>query len=444
MPIFQNIQRPQRVLLYIALCALSVGVRVAYISYNQSYLDMGSAELELSAVSLAKEGTISNIYSADSGKSAHVSPLYPFFLSGLYRIFGSDTVAGRIFQELCAILATTVGFVLLPWVARRGKLSELAGWAAAFVLAILPVNLWIETSGSWEQPYSAIIVMVLIVVFCRLHDEQWSSWTTVIKGGVILGIISLLSPNVLPAGLLMILFELITQRGKKRHVVFSSLTMLAIAALIMAPWILRNFITFGEFIPFRSNLGLELAIGNNSAANGKTFTTSFDDPQSPSSRIHPFVCKEEAQRLNKMGELAYMREKQSKALRWMKENPIKTFELTLRRVCLYWVPPAELWPASSRATRFKAAIFSFFGFCTMISLAWLIVIRNDRRWLLASAVFGPSLIYMITHVDPRYRYPVFGLTTLLVFHLFVQLVKACFQHLHNDMGTRRKRAPDKQ
>jgi hypothetical protein len=72
----------------ILLIIVAISGRIAYLLYEQAFRQPPGTEMERAAVSLAREGSIAHIYSAETGKSAHVSPLYPLLLAGLYRVFG--------------------------------------------------------------------------------------------------------------------------------------------------------------------------------------------------------------------------------------------------------------------------------------------------------------------------------------------------------------------
>src|SRR4051812_27247556 len=104
--------------LYIVLISLTVFGRVAYVVHDRTFeqIDPTAAfngtEMELAATSLARNGFIGQLYGHSSGKSAHVAPLYVLLLAGLYWIFGWNTSAGRLAQEVCAIIATTLGIAL--------------------------------------------------------------------------------------------------------------------------------------------------------------------------------------------------------------------------------------------------------------------------------------------------------------------------------------------
>jgi hypothetical protein len=106
-----------------------------------------------------------------------------------------------------------------------------------------------------------------------------------------------------------------------------------IAILMVSPWTVRNYYALGGFIPIRSNFGLELWIGNNPEATGHTHITPNPDiPDSPFSRLHPYLSPNEQTRLARLGELNYMKEKQKLTLDWIQHNPNRFLILTLKRL----------------------------------------------------------------------------------------------------------------
>lgn len=410
---------PPRVGTYRLLLALlilvSASTRIAYLIYRQAYLEPAGGEVLRAARSLARNGTIERLYSDESGASAHVAPLYPLLLAGLFRIFGTGA-AGVLAGSICGAFAATAAIALLPAVARAAGLSVRAGWAAAFALALLPTNFWVETSGLWEQPFAALALLALLLAFCRASAVAWKGVRPPLAVGLLLGLIALLSPALLPAGILMLAAEFVSRRGERGRVAVAALVMTAVAGLVVAPWAIRNRYALGGYVLLRSNFGLELAVGHHDKANGTTYVTGWDDPASPFREIHPYDSAAERTRLMSVGELAYMREKRDTALRWIAAHPARTLELTLIRLRLFWFPDWDTF-ASGPIAPFRVGIAWLLNAGALANLAYSIFTGRRHAWLLAASLIGPSLVYVVTHVDERYRYPTYALSALLAFDL---------------------------
>jgi len=364
--------------------------------------------MERAALSWAKERRIKDVYANGTGDSAHVAPLYPIMLGTVYRVGGWDGPPRWIGQFVLAVLGTSIGIALVPVLGRSAGLSITSGLAAGISLAISPLNFWIETSGSWEQPFSFLVLIGLLMTFIGLHRRRWASWPLIITAGLLAGICALLSPSLLPALGLMLLSEVGSMRGLRGRVALRILILLSVASLLVAPWTIRNYRLLGGFVPVRSNFGLELYIGNNPGSNGE----------------NPYTSGKERAELLRLGELNYMREKSHMAFRWISENPGRFTTLTVQRIKFFWFPPVDMWPPGVSLRSLKSVVFTLTGFAAFLGLGGLFLVRNEHRWLLASALIGPSLPYYLTNVCMRYRYPVWGLTIVLSFNLICMVLSA--------------------
>jgi hypothetical protein len=408
------------------LFALAAGPRVAYILVKRTYRSNdGGAEMERVARSLAARGEMADAYGPASGTTAHLAPLYPLYLGGLYRLLGPDADVTRLVQQLSAVLAVALSLALLPLVARRTGLSAGAGWAAAVLMALSPLNMFQETSGAWEHAHAAPLMVGILLAFAGLRAAGWNGGVRLAVAAVLTAVAALFSPPILLAAILMMLVEVCSQKERRGRVLAGVAVILGVTGLALAPWIYRNHQALGGFVPLRSNFGLELWIGNNDTANGKSFVTYCGDPASPHRVQHPFCNPVERAHCQEVGELAYMREKQNLGLHWIAGHPGRFVLLTVQRFRYFWFPAADLWEPDDPRGFWKALAFGVAGGGCLLGLAWLFRARETYRWLLLAAVVGPSLPYMIVHVEARYRYPTQCLTVLLacdvVFRLAVSL-----------------------
>ena len=415
---------PRRMLVIaLALFTLAFGSRAVYLFASGKYREKSSSEMERAATSLARDGVLGNVFADDSGPSAHVVPLYSCLLAGVHWCLGVKSLAAMVTQQLLAVTATALFIAALPWLAWRCRLPVAAGVLTALFLAVSPLNLWVETSGSWEQPYAVAVMLLLLVTLMRLHDTRWQERGTIAFLGLLLGISALLSPAIVPFAGLALLAEFLTQRGARIRVVAAGAALALLAAVVISPWIYRNYRVLGGFVPLRSNFGLELLIGNNPESNGQTFNTDWTDANNFLARTHPVSNLRERAHLREVGELAYMREKEQTAREWIVHNPTAFARLTLERVRLYWLPPELLWDAGSPGRRLKPWVFAGLSVAGFLGLVGLFRDRHPYRWLFLALLLGPSLVYVVTHVNPRYRYFTFWASALLACDWFVQALR---------------------
>jgi hypothetical protein len=381
--------------------------------------DMGlqMGEMEKSAIKLATEGRIANIQSDDSGPSAHVAPLYAWFLAILYQVVGPDLARFRFAYGIAAAAATALAVALLPALGRRARLSGGAGILAAILAMCSPLTLGLEIVGEWEHCAIPLALIAVFWAFLALHDRAWADTRLGVVAGLALGVGSLLSPLVLLTGLVAMAVEVMYHGVRSPRLAVNAAVVLALCGLILSPWIHRNYRAFSSFVPVRSNFGLELAVGNNPSADGLT-------PPGRASERHPGVNPSECDQLKAMGEVAYYRMRLDEARGWIASNPQRFLKLCLRRARLYWfADDPRLWSGGAHVPwSMKFAGMATITLLAFGGLAWLLAVRHPYRYLFACAFLGPSIPFIVTHVSLRYRYPIMGLTYLLGSECLVRLV----------------------
>jgi hypothetical protein len=401
---------------FISACAGTI--RLRYLRLNASK-GWGASEMVRAAESWAVEGRLGNIWSADSGASAHVSPIYPIILGSTLRIVGSKGQAAVYGQSFLTIFAVLLNICLLPCLAFRLGRSILAGVLASAFIAFVPLYLWLETSGTWEQPFTAVALALLLLSFAKNHRLEWNYWTPSIMNGILCGLSFLLSPSIAPSIGLLWLSEFV--QFKKMNSCTKLTVSVLFACLVISPWVARNYLVMGKPILARSNFGLELWIGNNPEATATSYTVSVTFPNSPFMRFHPDCSEIEKQHLLEVGEVKYMDERYAMAREWILSHPRRFVELTLAKIRMFWLPTPDLWNQTTSLRTLKSALLILTGLGGLAGLFRLFVIKDSFRWLWAATLIGPSLIYAITHVDPRYRYPIIGISCLLTFDLLAAL-----------------------
>jgi hypothetical protein len=403
----------RRLLLATALLFTSAfGLRLAF--YLTSAPSPGTVlvEMDFAARSLLHKGTIADVYGSGTGPSAHLAPAYPLLQAGLYAVFGLFSPAAHVVRTLLQLAVLALAVTLVPRLAARTGISPGAGWLAAGALALWPLNLFWETASVWEHVWAGTALLLLALGLATLAERGWQDRRLTVRLGLGLGTAALLTPLVLAALAGTLAGGLLS--GPRRQVLRSGLWIVPLAGLVLLPWAVRNHVELGEAVLTRSNFPLELYIGNHDRANGYTFGTCPRDPNGFYVRMHPHACAAERQRVRDLGELAYMREKKAQATDWIAAHPGRFLELTATRFVMYWFPPPLLWdPPTGPATWAKALAYAAVGLGGFVGLGLLFVRRHPHRWLYAAFLLGPSLPYLVTHVDLRYRYPTFWVSMIL-------------------------------
>src|SRR5947199_2373596 len=94
---------------------------------------------------LAQKGYLGDPFSAPTGPTAHLSPVYPAVVAAAYRVTGSEPRAITLLAILSAIIASA-NAALLVALARRMQLPPGSGVLAALVW-VFPFYSWIVLSA---------------------------------------------------------------------------------------------------------------------------------------------------------------------------------------------------------------------------------------------------------------------------------------------------------
>ncbi len=352
-------------------------------------------EMVTLATNLAKHGTYANPFSVlDTGVTAAYTPLYPFFLSLLMRVFRNPDLAA---------LAATIGNILInaiiaaclprvSWLFFRNVRSGIA----ASILWLFSAQLMPD----WDASYTA----AALILFCLFTDATVGKhrfFLLAIPGGLLAGALFLLNPSSMIVFLPWVAYLLIFRKTSMRQTVIYLTVVLALFALIASGWAYRNYLHLGKFV-VRTNLGMTLYASNNDCASPSLFDEENDNCHEAH---HPNTSLQEAQVLRSLGEVAYDRLRTADAKAWMRAHPRRFLSLTAGRFRDFWFPAAAGHP-------YKIATI---WLATLLSIPGLILMARRRMdviaFLFAVFVLYPILYYVVVS-DVRYRYPILWLTLL--------------------------------
>ncbi|PWB55788.1 MAG: hypothetical protein C3F13_03720 [Anaerolineales bacterium] len=360
------------------------------------------------AISLLRTGEFANPYAIPTGPTAHLPPLVPLIESLIYRIFGLTSQAGSV-SALFILFTASVLYGLLPWFSERLGTGGVAGMIGGLIGAFGGLEKTIAAKLPGHGEYlTGIILGLLMVAFLRRWKGQNEHWLRSLLLGLGIGLALHLQPALLPVILGFMVFELVWLKNPGKWVRVGVLTIGVVMACL--PWGIRNYQVFHEVFFIRSNLGLELRMGNNDKAL-PTFA-EMDAIRFP--YLHPRASFQEAQRLLELGEMEYMHQARDEALTWIKAHPARFLWLTGQRFINLWIGP-PYWMKYFLDV-FKLTVLALIGACLALPR-----IRIPQRAALLIPLATYPLIYYILAYEPRYRIPidwiVYTLTGVVVWML---------------------------
>ena len=356
------------------------------------------------AQSIANGDGFSSPFHDRTGPSAWIAPLYPYFLAGIFKILGvysnaSAWVALAI-NSVCSALTSIPLFLL-------GKEifgSTVARWTA-WIWALLPYAMYWAIRFAWETSFATLMLAIAFLIAIRLAREN--SFRRWLEFGVVWGVIALSNPSLLaflPFCGLWILYRQ-NKSGVTMRISYAAYSALIFFAMI-APWMLRNYETFGKLVFIRGNFGAELRMGNGPNADGQWMFW-----------LHPSTDVNEFRRYVQLGEVNYVKARQREALEWIKQNPGTFAEITLKRIFYFWfgTPRAE----DSRIVFYaRNALYSLSTLLAFFGLAAALKRHNPLASLFLWLFVSVPLVYYFTFTHPRYRHPIEPEMLLLMVFLF--------------------------
>ena len=364
------------------------------------------------AFSLASGHGFSSPFRVETGPTAWMTPVYPLLLAGIFRVFGIYTFSAYLAAAGLNILFSTVTVIPLFFTARR-VCGTGGAIVAATLWAIFPNAILLPYESLWDASLSALFGAVLLWATLAVSESrprwQWALY------GLVWG--AALMTNAAFLSLLPFLFGWAEYRAHRKGVFSGMNAVLAAVVLILccAPWTVRNYLVFHKFVPLRSVAGLALWLGNN------------DETQSTSAgRLHPISNQAEREKYVTMGEIEYMREKQSLAIDYIVSHPAAESRLIADRFIALWTggsahPVTDFRKA--RGWRFylviPANILIALGALTGLILLWRL--RSPFAFPLTAAPVVFPLIYYFALSPPRYRHPIDPVLVLLTAFAFSHL-----------------------
>jgi hypothetical protein len=365
-------------------------------------------ELGRIATEIALNHQFANPYVTPTGPTAHGAPLYPFIQSLWIVQFGDTATAGTC-AAILNIVFSAIAAALMPALAAQCRIPLSVGILAGLFQAAVPVSALRELSF-FESTFLAMLLVIASLITIRIFTDASFSARSALGYGVFWGVVLLASPVTVLVfwGILLVGFHFFFQRRRNRSFAVFAFIAIVSAGVTLAPWTVRNYLTFGGLFLVRDDFGLELKVSNNSAA-----TPLMDDNISLSyfQKMHPFFSAEEAQLVRSLGEREYNRRALGSGIRWIEDHPTQFLNLSARRFTIFWFMLG--WPPWKGVVLIPMVLLGVAGCIGMIRR------HPVAGWTIACIPVLFPLVYYVVQTSSRYRFPAYWTVSFFAFYALV-------------------------
>jgi 4-amino-4-deoxy-L-arabinose transferase-like glycosyltransferase len=330
-------------------------------------------------------------FDGHTGQTAWEPPLYPYLIAGVFRLAGVYTHASAFILLAINSVFSALTCVPIFLIARKCFAEKVAVWTA-WAWAILPSVMYWSTRWVWETSLAALLLAVIFWLTLQMEElEGVSSW---VAFGILWGIAGLTNTSLLAFLPASGLWALHGRWKPGRHALVGAFVAAVFFAATIAPWLVRNYETFGKLIFIRSNFGAELRLGNGPGANGTWM-----------SYIHPSQNIVELRRYQNLGEMDYVAERNQEATAFIREDWGRFVWISVKRFIYYWggLPRSSEIPMLAP---FKNALFLTSSVLAFWGLGRALRKQQPGAWLFLWLILSYPAIYYVVFPHPRYRHPI--------------------------------------
>ena len=362
------------------------------------------AELGSIAASIAAgHGFSSPMRLVPSGPTALFAPIYPYFIAGIFKLFGTFSYTSSVLIRTiqCAFSAFTCW--PLYFIARR-VLGKAAGAATTWIWVFFPGSIYFAVEWVWDTSVVALWIALVIAATLKLRGSDRVGWW--VGYGALWGVGAMINPSILAVLPFLALWAIWPLRERFAHAAKLALVCSAVFFVCLVPWTVRNYVVFHRFVPLRSNFALEWWLDNHT--------------RYPDRSVHPIDYQPELDKYVQMTEMPYMDEKKREAMAFVRSYPADEANFVLHRFVHTWLEitesPLDLWRTIPLYLKFSIVVSTAFTLLAFLG-AWFAVRSGDPAVTpVATVLMVYPIVFYITHTGLRYRFPIDSLMLLFAMY----------------------------
>lgn len=307
------------------------------------------------------------------------------------QLFGLGMIGGSLTS-----VAALVGAAVLAGKLGRTVTGQASGAVAGLFVLAYPINIY-TAATLYPQMLALLLTVLMWGMLAQSEVDGTASASRMAAFGVSAGLLSLAVPTLAFTALaLLAAATWLTWRARKWG---AAAIGWGTAGAVVAVWVARNWITFGEFIPISTSTGVNLLLGNNPNAT-------------PDSGVNADI----SETLEKVYALGLSENGSSQvlvkeALQWVTDHPSDATMLYLQKVLHYFV--AYDTPATANQ---GSHLLSVVAWVVWLAVLGLVAVRWSKwgssrlrilfaEWVMLWIFLANSLVMAVFFTRVRFRTP---------------------------------------
>lgn len=316
-------------------------------------------------------------------------PLFPFLWGCVYNATHGAYLPIR--SAFAFLGAATV--VLAYLIGRELTGRRLTAFLAGLICAFYPPLIWHSVHLMTEPLF---IFFQTLCIYSLLKSRGSGRFRWVLLAGVTAGL-GILSRSVLAGFAPLMALWLLWTGGWKRRAWMNAVALGAVTAIVLSPWIIRNYRVFHRFVPSTTDAGHGFYVANNPKSLNDP--RGFWIPDDWSFLLRPGE--------KSIGEVEANQRLMRMARDYLIEHPVTAVKLMARRFVTLW----RFWPNPEFVARKYVVIYALSYaplFPFILAGLWLAHRRRERLpdlLLVDALVLYTTAIHVIFLAMMRYRVP---------------------------------------
>lgn len=243
----------------VVLVAGALGLRLAYVDATPGYtLRHDAVDYDTHARSIAEGQGFSKTL-AHGRPTAFRPPGYPYFLGGIYKLFGVERAEAKRRLHVARVAQAFVGAAIVALVGLLA--AQLWGWGLGLLamgLSAVYVPLITVGGAVMSEPlFDAFMLAALVAALAHRRSPHRYRWA--LAAGFLGGLAILTRANAIILLIPLVWAVWGAGPGGWRRALGPPAALVAIALLTVTPWTIRNAVELHAFVPVSTQLGSALA-----------------------------------------------------------------------------------------------------------------------------------------------------------------------------------------